>query len=125
MRLRQVDVLAHGAASALAVELALTRAGGIRRLILVSVPLSAPGASGTTPGGLAAAAARYALRERLGRVSQAILVLRPRDEWWDAGARVREAQPTARLRDLPDHGPDLFQSAPEVVAEAVGSFLRA
>lgn len=124
MRLRQVDVLAHGAASALAVELALTRAAGIRRLVLVSVPLGGSGAPGTAPQGLAAAAAGYALRERLGRVSQAILVLRPRDEWWDAGGRVREAQPAARIRDLPDHGADLFRSAPEAVAEAVGPFLR-
>ncbi|HXZ59315.1 MAG TPA: alpha/beta fold hydrolase [Steroidobacteraceae bacterium] len=128
MRLREVDVLAHAAGSALATELALTRAVEVRRLVLVSVPLNPPGPprAATAPAdGLAAAAAAYALRERLGRVSQALLVLRPRDEWWDAGGRVREVQPAARVLDLPDHGPDLLRSAPEAVAEAVRAFLRA
>lgn len=126
MRLRQVDLLAHAAGSVLAIELALARGAQVRRLILVSIPLGA----GVAPGGappasdLAAAAAGYALRERLGRVSQPLLVLRPRDEWWDATARVREAQPTARVLDLPDQGTDLFQSAPAAVADAVRTFLR-
>lgn len=127
MRLRHVDVLAHGAASVLATELALTRAAQVRRIILVSVPLSAaPLACGGAPpaGDLGGAAARYALRERLGRVSLPLLVLRPRDEWWEATSRVREAQPSARVVDLPDYGPDLFQSAPGAVAEAVRAFLR-
>lgn len=126
MRLRQVDLLAHGAAAALAIELAFTRGPRVRRLVLVSVPLGpASPQAGTPPaGGLGAAAAGYALRERLGRISQPLLVLRPRDEWWDATARVREAQPAARLVDLPDHGPDLFQSAPGKVTEALRAFLR-
>jgi pimeloyl-ACP methyl ester carboxylesterase len=126
MRLREVDVLAHGAGSAPATELALTRVAEVRRLVLVSVPLNPPGPprAATAPADGLAAAAAYALRERLGRVSQALLVLRPRDEWWDAGGRVREVQPAARVLDLPDHGPDLLQSAPEAVAEAVRAFLR-
>jgi len=126
MRLRQVDLLAHGAGSVLATELALTRAPQVRRLVLVSVPLGPAGLqAGSTPaGGLAAAAAGYALRERLGRVSQPLLVLRPRDEWWDATARVREAQPAARLVDIPDHGPDLFQASPGAVVDAMRAFLR-
>jgi pimeloyl-ACP methyl ester carboxylesterase len=126
MRLRQVDLLAQGAAAVLATELALTRGAQVRRLVLVSVPLT-PGSSqgdGAPAGDLGAAAAGYALRERLGRVSLPLLVLRPRDEWWDVTARVREAQPAARMLDLPDHGPDLFQAAPGAVAEAVQGFLR-
>ncbi|HYB64284.1 MAG TPA: alpha/beta fold hydrolase [Steroidobacteraceae bacterium] len=123
MRLRQVDLIAHGAGSVLATELALTRPAQLRRLVLVSVPLGPAGAQPGS-GGLASAAAGYALRERLGRVSQPLLVLRPRDEWWDATARVREAQPAARMLDLPDHGPDLFQSAPGAVVDAVRAFLR-
>ena len=126
MRLRHVDVLAHGAASVLATELALTRGAQVRRLVLVSVPLgSASPQAGSPPGGdLAIAAAGYALRERLGRVTQPLLVLRPRDEWWDATARVREGQPAARVVDLPNQGPDLFNSAPGAVADAVRPFLR-
>jgi pimeloyl-ACP methyl ester carboxylesterase len=126
MRLRHVDLLAHGAGSVLATELASTRGPQVRRVVLVSVPLGTASlqGGGAPAGGLGAAAAGYALRERLGRVSQPLLVLRPRDEWWDATARVREVQPAARVLDLPDSGPDLFQSAPGVVAEAVGAFLR-
>jgi pimeloyl-ACP methyl ester carboxylesterase len=127
MRLRQVDLLAHGTGSVLATELALARGPQVRRIVLVSVPLGAarPQAGVGAPGGeLAAAAAAYALRERLGRISQPLLVLRPRDEWWDVTARVRETQPAARIVDLPDYGADLFQSAPGVVADALRSFLR-
>jgi pimeloyl-ACP methyl ester carboxylesterase len=127
MRLRHVDLLAHGAGTVLATELALARGQQVRRLVLVSVPLGPARASGgaDAPGAdLAAAAAAYALRERLGRVSQPLLILRPRDEWWDATARVRETQPAARIVDLPDHGPDLFQSAPGAVADAMRAFLR-
>jgi pimeloyl-ACP methyl ester carboxylesterase len=126
MRLRNVDLLAHGAAAAPATELALTRAAQMRRLVLVSVPMdrATAQASGTAGGDLAAAAAAYALRERLGRVSLPLLVLRPHDECWDATARVREAQPAARVLDFPDQGADLLRSAPGAVAEAVRGFLR-
>src|SRR5262249_25041491 len=95
MRLRQGDLLAPRAASVLATELAVTRPQQLRRIVLVSVPLAAHGSPGGSapPGGLAGAASGYALRERLGRISQPLLVLRPRDEWWEATARVREAQP--------------------------------
>lgn len=126
MRLRNVDVLTHGAGAVLAIELALTRGAQLRRLVLVSVPMdrAAVLGSGTAGGDLAAAAAGYALRERLARVSLPLLVLRPRDACWDAAARLREIQPAARVLDLPDHGLDLFQSAPGAVAEAVRGFLR-
>lgn len=126
MRLRHVDLLALGAGAAPATELALTRGPQVRRLVLVSVPLgpASPPGDGALAGGLGAAAAGYALRERLGRVTQPLLVLRPRDEWWDAAGRVRESQPAARVLDLPEHGPDLLQSAPEAVADAVRAFLR-
>jgi pimeloyl-ACP methyl ester carboxylesterase len=127
MRLRHVDLLGHGAGSVLATELALARGAQVRRLILVSIPLGAGGASGggaPPPRDLAAAAAGYALRERLGRISQPLLILRPRDECWEATARVREAQPAARVLDLPDQGADLFQSAPGAVADSVQAFLR-
>lgn len=120
MRLRQVDLLSHGAGAVLAVELALTRPAQVRRMVLVSVPLAAAAVAGD----FAAAAAGYPLRERLARVTQGLLVLRPRDGSWDASARVREAQPAARVVDLPDQGEDLLQSAPGAVAEPVRAFLR-
>lgn len=124
VRLRQVDVLGQGAGAVLATELALTRAAQVRRVVLASVPLATATTHGAAPpGDLAVAAQQYPLRERLGRVSQPLLVLRPRDEWWDAAAGVRSALPAARIFDLPDQGPDLFQSGPARAAEAVRGFL--
>ena len=128
MRLRHIDVLGQGAGAVVATELADTRTAQVRRVVLVSVPLGGDGLPGAAYSGGArgqgGAAAPYPLRERLGRVSQALLVLRPRDEWWEAGPRVREAQPAARMLDFPEHGGDLFQSAPGRAAEAVRAFLR-
>src|SRR5579864_3022992 len=124
VRLRQVDVLGQGAGSVLATELALTRPAQVRRMVLVSVPLASRAAEHAAPtGDLASAALQYPLRERLGRVSQPLLVLRPRDEWWDAAAGVRSALPAARVLDLPEQGADLFRSAPARAAEAVRGFL--
>ena len=50
MRLRHVDLLAHGAAAVVATELALTRGPQLRRLVLVSVP---PSGAGSQVGGVA------------------------------------------------------------------------
>ncbi|HYM42681.1 MAG TPA: alpha/beta hydrolase [Steroidobacteraceae bacterium] len=124
VRLRQVDVIGQGAGAVLATELALTRPPQVRRVVLASVPLAAGTAQGAAPAGdLAVAALQYPLRERLGRVTQPLLVLRPRDEWWDAAAGVRSALPAARVFDLPEQGADLFQSGPARAAEAVRAFL--
>jgi pimeloyl-ACP methyl ester carboxylesterase len=119
MRLRTVDLLAQGAGVVLATELALTRAAQVRRIVLVSVALGT-----LVPAAGDFGAAAYPLRERLARVTQSLLVLRPRDASWDAGARVREVQPAARVVDLPDQGEELFQGAPGVAAEAIRPFLR-
>lgn len=71
------------------------------------------------------AALEFPARDRLGRVSQPTLIVRPRDEWWDATMRVRELLPRARILDLPDVGAEAFEVAPERLAEAAGEFLRA
>lgn len=126
MRLRQIDVLGQGAGAVLATELALTRPAQVRRVVLASVPLAAGTAQSAAPAGdLAVAALQHPLRERLGRVPQPLLVLRPRDEWWDAAASVRSALPAARILDLPEQGADLFHSGPARAAEAVRGFLPA
>lgn len=124
VRLRVVDVLGQGAGAALATELAVTRGEKIRRVVLVSLPLAA--APGAAPADdLAAAARQYPLRERLARITQPLLVLRPRDESWDAAAGVRSALPAARVVDLPEAGADLLEATPARVAEVVRGFLRA
>lgn len=70
------------------------------------------------------AALQYAVRERLSLVTQQVLMLRPRDELWDATLRAREVLPKARCVDLSDQGPALFEIAPELVADGIREFLR-
>jgi pimeloyl-ACP methyl ester carboxylesterase len=105
MRLRQVDVLGYHAGALVAIDLAIARPQQVRRLVLVGVPESA--------------------RERISLVTaQQIMVLRPKDDLWEATQRVRERLPKARFVDLPDQGATLFETGPEVVSNAVKDFLR-
>jgi pimeloyl-ACP methyl ester carboxylesterase len=143
MRLRQVSVLGLRTGTLPAIELALSRAAHVQRLILISVPLPSEGergaaTRGTVPPAQAAdafrppewqqwaleAAAVYPLRERLTRLSQRLLVLRTRDDLWEQTGRVRDALPTARVVELEQPAVDLFVSAPQRIAEAVRDFLH-
>jgi pimeloyl-ACP methyl ester carboxylesterase len=144
MRLRQVSVLGLRAGTLPAIELALSRAAHVQRLILVSVPLFTEGERGSGTRGAAPAAtpvadafrppewqrwaleaaAAYPLRERLTRLSQRLLVLRTRDDLWEQTGRVRDALPAARLVELEQPAVDLFVSAPERMAETVRDFLH-
>ena len=80
--------------------------------------------NGLHPAWLAHAALQYAVRERLSLVTQQVLLLRPRDDLWDATLRAREALPKARCIDIAEQGPGLFEAAPELVAEGLKDFLR-
>jgi len=71
----------------------------------------------------AGAASQYPARDRLGLITQQVLVLRPRDDLWDATQRVCEALPKARCVDLPEQGHALFESGPEAAAAAARDFL--
>ena len=71
-----------------------------------------------------AAAQQYASRERLALVTQSALVLRPKDDFWEATLRARELLPKARFVDLADQGNGLFEATPEVVVEVTREFLR-
>jgi pimeloyl-ACP methyl ester carboxylesterase len=141
MRLRQVALLGLRLGTLLATELAATRTAQISRVIMVSVPLlteaerQAARPQAPPPAGEAyrppewqrwavEAAAQYPLRERLGRLSQRVLVLRPRDELWEATGRVREALASARLIELEQPGAEVFRAAPQSVEQAVREFLR-
>jgi pimeloyl-ACP methyl ester carboxylesterase len=141
MRLRQLDVLGQRAGALIATELAVTRPTQISRMVLVSPPLlteaeRAAWPAAAPPGGDGAlrppdwqrwavhAAAQYPLRERLARVAQRVLILRPRDELWDATGRVREALPAARLLEFESPGAELFAGAAPRTAEVVRDFLR-
>jgi pimeloyl-ACP methyl ester carboxylesterase len=143
MRLRRLDVLGQRVGALIGTELAVTRPGQIGRVILVSAPLltaeerqaaalargsAAAGdglpRAGDGQGWLEAAAAQYPLRERLGRLTQRLLVLRPRDDLWEATGRVRDVLPSARMLEVEPTGEELFASAPARAADAVREFLQ-
>ena len=80
--------------------------------------------NGTHAAWTTSAAAQYPLRERLGLITQQVLVLRPRDDLWDATMRARDLLPRARLIDLQDQGPAMFEAAPQAAVDALRDFLR-
>ena len=144
MRVRDLTVLGLRMGSILATELALTRAAQVSRVIMVSVPLltdserqlarsqGAPAAA--APGDFrpadwqnwaVEAAAQYPLRARLAKLGQRLLVLRPRDDLWEATERIREVVPAARLTELERPALETFIDAPQRIAESVREFLRA
>jgi len=144
MRLRNLAVLGLRAGAIPATELALSRPNQVSRVILMSVPLlseaerqtarsqapaPAPAESPFRPSDAARwvieAAAQYPLRERLARLSQRLLVLRPHDELWEATVRVREVLPAARMTELQQSAMEVLAHAPQRVAEAAREFLRA
>lgn len=142
MRLRHVDLLGYRMGAVFATELALTRPTQIGRVIMVSAPVltdserqaaarSAPppaDPSGRPPEPQrwgAEAAAEYPLGQRLAKLTQRLLVLRPRDELWDATGRVREALPSARITELELGGAELLGASANRAADAVREFLRA
>ncbi len=135
MRFRQVDLLGVHSGAALAVELAITRPKVVRRVVMVGAPaldaeerrsyrdLSAP--EGTPTGALWARAAVFDwdADQRMPLLKQPLLVLRPRDNFWDAGGRVTQLVPGARVVDLPDHDRNVLEKAPALVAKQVTAFL--
>jgi pimeloyl-ACP methyl ester carboxylesterase len=133
MRLRRVHVLGNRAGALLGAELALLRPEQVAALVMVSVPL--PGAGqrrefAAEPGAgepqrvLAAALTHYPARERLARLTQKLLVVRPKDDLWEASWGIREVLPAARVADLDVPGGQLFAAAPARLFEAVRDFLR-
>jgi pimeloyl-ACP methyl ester carboxylesterase len=134
MHLRKLDVLGVRAGALLAAELAIARTGQIGRIVMVSVPLPVPGehhargAAPDVPEGerwVLEALAEGVVRERLARLSQKLLVLRPKDDLWEATARVREVLPAARVMDLEVSGRELLAHSPGRLSDAVRDFLRA
>ena len=143
MRLRNVALLSLRNGAVPATELAFARPNQVSRVVFVSIPLltdserqaarsqaaSAAAADSVRSGDVARwvleAAGQYPLRERLARLSQRLLVLRPQDDLWEATARVREALPGARLTELQQSSSEMLAQAPQRIVEAAREFLRA
>jgi hypothetical protein len=64
------------------------------------------------------------VRARLARLPQKLLVLRPKDDLWEATARVRDVLPAVRMMDLELSGQALLAHSPARLSEAVRDFLR-
>jgi pimeloyl-ACP methyl ester carboxylesterase len=135
MRFRQVDLLGVHSGAALAAELAISRPKMVRRVIMVGAPsLDAeerrryrdlPAPEGTSPGVLWARAAviDWDGDARLPQLKQPLLVLRPRDNFWEAGGRIGRLVKDAKVVDLPDHDKHLLDKAAVLVAKQVSAFL--
>jgi pimeloyl-ACP methyl ester carboxylesterase len=133
MRIRRLHVLGNRAGALIGAELALARPEQIAALVMVSVPLAAPGQRHPFPleapasdsqRMLAAALTQYAARERLARLIQKVLLVRPKDELWEASWGIREVLPSARVVDLEIPGGQLLADQPARLLEAVRDFLR-
>jgi pimeloyl-ACP methyl ester carboxylesterase len=143
VRLRQLAVLGLRLGAVLAAELAIARPAQVTRVALVSVPLlteperQAAPVELPAPGGpdgvyrprewqqwALQATANYGWRERLVRLPQRLLVLRPRDDLWEATGRVREVLPAARPVEFESSALELLAQRPERIAAALRDFLR-
>jgi pimeloyl-ACP methyl ester carboxylesterase len=135
MRFRQIDLLGVRSGAAVAAEIAISRPKVVRRVVMVGAPalddterkswrdLSAP--EGLEPGALWARASiiDWKARERLPLVKQPVLVLRPKDQFWEAGGRVAKLAPDAKVVDLPDQDKRLLETQAALVAKHLTGFL--
>lgn len=108
MRLRRVDLLGHRWGGLVAAELALARPDWIRRITLVSAPVTA--AMQEVPG-------------RLAGLTQPVMVLRTRDEYWDVTSSVRTVLPAARMIELPGLGESTLASSSNELTKHLRGFL--
>jgi pimeloyl-ACP methyl ester carboxylesterase len=72
--------------------------------------------------GGAAAIAAYDMGRVLGRVRQPLMIVRPRDDLWQATARARALRPDADYAELPDLGHGLWDVAPARMARLARGF---
>ncbi len=135
MRFRQIDLLGAHSGAAVAAELAITRPKVVRKLVMIGAPvldeterktyrdLSAP--EGLSQGALWARAAviEWKAEARLPLLKQALLALRPKDNFWEAGGRVSKYVAGAKVVDMPDQDKRLLENQAALVAKHVVPFL--
>jgi pimeloyl-ACP methyl ester carboxylesterase len=71
----------------------------------------------------ASAVMDYPAVERLRAVNQQVLVIRPKDDLWEATARARNVMKNASFVDLPQYGFGLFEVASAEIAAICREFL--
>ncbi len=108
LRLKQVDVLGYQSGSPVAIELALARPEQVRRVILLGVPSS----DGS-----------YQVGERLPLLRLPVLILRARDEFWEATGRTEALLRDARRVDLPQPGGDVLGAGADELVRVARDFL--
>lgn len=137
MRFRQLDLLGMRSGAAVAAEIAIARPKVVRRIAMIGAPAldeterrsyrdrAVPAELGD--GALLARTAviDWEADSRLPLVKQPLLVLRPRDNFWEAGARISKLVPGARVVDLPDQDKSLLEKAPELAARHLSGFFSA
>lgn len=67
----------------------------------------------------------YDMAPDLRSLAHPVMIMRPRDDLWEATARVRALLPDVPWVDLPDYGHGLFEVAPAMMHELTRDFLGA
>ena len=138
MHFRQLDVLGCGVGALIAAELALGRPQLVRRLALVT-PLGVTDQSsavhrdvpphelhnGPAAHWVSLAVQEYPSVDRLPLIKQPVLLIRPKDDVSDHGARARQLLRAARTMDLPDESAEVFAASLQVVVQQLREFLDA
>jgi pimeloyl-ACP methyl ester carboxylesterase len=107
LRLRHVDLMAYQTGSTAAIELALARPAVVRRVALLGVPTSDAG---------------YQVGERLPLLRQPVMIIRAKDELWDATGRTETLLRDARRFQLPEFAGDLLDAGASEVARLAREF---
>jgi pimeloyl-ACP methyl ester carboxylesterase len=135
MRFRQVDLLGVHSGAAVATEIAIAKPKLVRKIAMIGAPvldeterqsyrdLSAP--EGLPQGAMWARAAviDWKAETRLPLLKQALMVLRPRDNFYDGGGRVSKYVAGAKIVDMPDQDKRLLEGNAALVAKYVVPFL--
>lgn len=135
MRFRQIDLLGVHFGAAVATELAITRPKVVRRVIMIGAPvldeterktyrdLSPPEI--LTPGAVWARASvgDWKGEARLPLVKQAVMVLRPKDNFHEASGRASKYVAGAKVVELPDQDRKMLENNAALVAKHVSAFL--
>ena len=108
LRLKRVDVMGYQAGSLAAVELALARPEQVRRVALVGVPSSDGG---------------FQVGDRLPLLKQPVLIMRARDELWEATGRAESLLRDARRADLQHPTGAVLEGRAEELVRVARDFL--